>query len=114
MFCVRPPFFPFVRFPSLTLLAPQQSEFALLVSGDSAQDIISRCHYHNERIHWETLMALPMVYFQNDPIEQFLNLEECHMLETAVYEPMVQPNDLVNEYDGPVCLSPLFREGAYV
>ena len=95
-------------------LALQQSELALLVSGDSAQDIISRCHYHNERIHWETLMALPMVHFQNDPIEQFLNLEECQLPETAVYEPMVQPNALVNEYDGPVCLSRQLHEGAYV
>jgi hypothetical protein len=58
-------------------------------------------------------MALPVVNFHNDPIEQFLNLEECQVPETAVYEPMAQPNDLVSEYDGPVCRSRRFHEGVY-
>ena len=59
----------------------------------------------------------PMVHFQNlpvDPLEQYLNLEEFHMPEAAVYEPMTQPNDAVNDYDGPVCRSCRFREEAYV
>ena len=96
----------------------QRSELALLVSGDSPQEIISNCHQHNDKIPWDTLMALdaqtrPMPHFKNvpaDPLEQFLNLEEFQMRETVIYEPMAQPNDLVNEYDGPVCCSHLCHE----
>jgi hypothetical protein len=50
--------------------------------------------------------------FQNvpsDPVEQFLNLEELQMTEGAIYESMAQPEDIVNEYDGPVCGSCRFR-----
>jgi hypothetical protein len=74
----------------------QQAEDALLISGHSDIDIISRCAYHNRIIPWEDLMYLdaqtrPSVQPKNtspDPLEQFLNL------------------DLVNpEYDGPVCFS---------
>ena len=112
-FLSTPPPHPPPSFPLIDQLALQRSELALLVSGDSAQDIISRCHYLNEGIPWEPLMALdaqtrPMVHFKNvpvDPVEQFLNLEEFQMPETAVYESMAQPNDLVNDYDGPVRLS---------
>jgi len=89
----------------------QRSEVALLVSGDSAQDIISRCHLHNNSIPWGTLAAIdaqtkPMAQFATppvDPLEQYLNLEALQMRDTSPYELMVQPNDLVNEYDGPVC-----------
>ena len=88
----------------------QRSELALLVSAESAQDIISRCRLHNDSIPWDTLMALdaqtrPMVRFENvpaDPIEHFLKPEAFQMDGTATYEPVAQPNDLVNEYDGPV------------
>ena len=48
----------------------------------------------------------PMMHFKNvqvDPLEQLLNPEVFQMRDTATYEPMAQPNDLVNEYDGPVC-----------
>ena len=103
-------------FPATDRLLLQQSELALLVSGDSIQDIIFRCLYHNERIPWEALMA-QTAHFKNvpfDPLEQFLNLEEFQMPETTAYEPMAQPNDLVHDYDGPVCLSRLFREEAHV
>lgn len=58
-----------------------------------------------------------MAQFENvpvDPIEQFLSLEEFQMRETAVYEPVVQPNELVNDYDGPVCRSRRFFVGLYV
>jgi hypothetical protein len=45
----------------------------------------------------------PMAHFENvpaDPLEQYLNLGE---FQTAIHEHMAQSNDLVNEYDGPVC-----------
>jgi hypothetical protein len=93
----------------------QRSEVTLLISAGSAQDIISRCYLHNNNIPWDALTALdtqtkPMAQFTNvtaDPLEQFLNLEAFQMRDTATYEPMVQPNDLVNEYDGPVRLHTL-------
>lgn len=48
----------------------------------------------------------PTIHFKDDPVdtlEQFLNPEMFQMRDTATYEPIVLPNDLVNEYDGPVC-----------
>ncbi|KAF9643465.1 hypothetical protein BDM02DRAFT_3191620 [Thelephora ganbajun] len=87
-----------------------RSELALLISADSAQGIISHCHLYNDSIPWDTLitfdaMTKPMVHLISvpvDPFEQFLNPEAFQNHDTATYEPMVQPNDLVNEYDGPL------------
>jgi hypothetical protein len=96
-------------FPLADQLVLQRSEFALLISGDSAQDILTRCHHHNEKIPWDSLATLDVQtpqHFQNvpsDPVEQFLNLEELQMTEGAIYESMAQPDDIVSEYDGPVC-----------
>lgn len=106
-------------FPLADQLVLQRSELALLISADSTQDIISHCHLHNNSIPWDTLMALdaqtkPMAHFTNvpvDPLEQFLNPEVFQMRDIAAYEPMVQPNDLVNEYDGPVCCPTLIPCG---
>lgn len=89
----------------------QRSERALLVSADCARDAISRCHFHNDNIPWDAFVALdaqvkPMIHYQDipaDPLEQFLNPEVFQVPDTTTYEPMVQPNDPVNEYDGPVC-----------
>ena len=56
----------------------------------------------------------PMTHFKDvsvDPLEQFLNPEMFQGRDTATYEPMVQPNDLVNEYDGPVCCPTLIPCG---
>ncbi|KAF9778205.1 hypothetical protein BJ322DRAFT_1114451 [Thelephora terrestris] len=87
-----------------------RSELTLLISGDSAQEIANICRDHNETIPWGTLMALdakttPMAHFENvpaDPLEQFLNLGEFPVCETAIHEHLAQSNDLVNEYDGPL------------
>ena len=46
-----------------------------------------------------------------DPFEQLLNPEMFQMGDITTYEPMVQPNDLVNEYDGPVCYPTLIPCG---
>ena len=56
----------------------------------------------------------PMTHLKNvpvDPLDQFLNPEMFQTRDTATYDPMVQPNDLVNEYDGPVCFSTLIPCG---
>lgn len=45
----------------------------------------------------------PVLPFENllvDVVQEFLNLEEFQMPETAVYEPAMQ-----NDYDRPVCRS---------
>lgn len=98
--------FPFADQPVL-----QRSEHALLISADCAQDIIAHCHLFNDSIPWDASVSFdaqvkPMVYFHDvpiDPLEQFLNPEVFQIPDTTTYEPMVQPNDPVNEYDGPVC-----------
>lgn len=102
------PFSPPPFIPLADQLVLQQSELALLVSAHTAQDIISCCRFINETIPWDTLVALdaqaePMAQFISiaaDPLDQLLNLEAAQMRDSATYE---QPNDLVNEYDGPVC-----------
>lgn len=83
-----------------------RSEFALLVSGDSAQDIISRCHHLNDKICWDAIMALEAqtrpTAFEHVPIdpliEQYLNVGEFHR-ETPLYEQTAQHNEY---YDGPL------------
>lgn len=55
----------------------------------------------------------PYVHSENvpvDPLEQFIDFREL----AAVYEPVAQPNDLVNDYNGPVCLSCQIHEGVYI
>ena len=96
-----PPLIPLADQPVL-----QRSELALLISGPSAQDIVSCCRLHNDSVPWDALAALdaqtkPMAHYTNltpDPLEMILNLEVSPMPSTATYA-----NDLANEYDGPVC-----------
>lgn len=108
VFCVR--FFLLHSFSLADQPVLQRSELALLVSADSAQDIITLCRYHNDEIRWAAVMALdvqtrPTASFQNvpaDPLEQYINYP---IGETAINEFMAQQNDFVNNYDGPVCRS---------
>ena len=93
-------------FPLADQPALQRSELALLVSAPSAQDLVTCCHLHNDRIPWGTLAALdaqtkPMAQFSHltaDPLEMIPNIEVFPLCDTATYV-----DDLVNEYDGPVC-----------